>query len=347
VAIRIGELLVQDGVLTLEQVEKTLTAQKIYGGRLGTNLIEQGYVTEHQLAAALSRQLGIPLVEADRLATIRPEARTAISQDIVERFRVVPFDCSEDGKQVSVASAEPANLGKLDELQFVLGRRVSLFLCPEIVLANALERHFGIPREKRFISIAPTGAAVRAHAPVGSAGVDGSATTGRLRLNEGTDILARIIDAPTKQQLIATLLEAFGAFAQQRVFFAARAGAVAAWEARGLPLDEQALRRVSLQVEGSTALTQVLDGQATRPETDTALWAQFETRLFADREGGALLLPLPVGRQVWGVLLLAGLREPRLLKDCSYLTRVLQRVSWRLQALELMERVAQPLPSPA
>ena len=74
-AIRIGELLVQDGVLTPEQVEKTLTAQKIYGGRLGTNLIEQGYVTEHQLAAALSRQLGIPLVEADRLAKIRPEAR--------------------------------------------------------------------------------------------------------------------------------------------------------------------------------------------------------------------------------------------------------------------------------
>lgn len=343
-AIRIGELLVQDGVLTPEQVEKTLTAQKIYGGRLGTNLIEQGYVTEHQLAAALSRQLGIPLVEADRLATIRPEARTAISRDIVERFRVVPFDCSGDGKQVSLASAEPANLGKLDELQFVLGRRVSLFLCPEIVLANALERHFGIPREKRFISIAPTAAAVRAHAPLDH---DSSAVTGRLRLNEGTDILARIIDAPTKQQLIGTLLEAFGAFARQRVFFAARAGAIAAWEARGLPLDEQALRQVSLPIEGSPALAQVLGGQAARAETDAALWAHLETKLFADREGGALLLPLPVGRQVWGVLLLAGLREPRLLEDCSYLTRVLQRVSWRLQALELMERVAQPLPAPA
>ena len=106
-AIRIGELLVQDGVLTPEQVEKALTAQKIYGGRLGTNLIEQGFVTEHQVAAALSRQLGIPLVDSDRLTTIRPEVKASIPREVVERFRVLPFDCSPDGKEVSLASAEP------------------------------------------------------------------------------------------------------------------------------------------------------------------------------------------------------------------------------------------------
>jgi hypothetical protein len=345
VAIRIGELLVQDGVLTPEQVDKALTAQKIYGGRLGTNLIEQGFVTEHQVAAALSRQLDIPIVDADRLATIRPEALHAIPRDVVERFRVLPFDLSGDGKHVSLASAEPANLDKLDQLQFVLGQVVKLHLCPELVLASALERHFGMPREKRFISIAPTGAAVRAQVPVPQRG--SSATTGRLRRDEGADVLARIIDAPTKQQLIATVLETLGAFARQRVFFAARAGAVAAWEARGLPLDVEALRLITLPVQGSPALASVLAGESARPETDSALWSRFETALFADREGGALLLPLPVGRQVWGVLLLSGLREPRLLDDHSYLTRVLERVSWRLQALELMERIAQPLPEPA
>ena len=118
-------------------------------------------------------------------------------------------------------------------------------------IASALERHFGMLREKRFISIAPTGAAVRAQAPITTGAADNSATTGRLRLNVGADVLARIIDAPTKQELIGTLLETLGAFARQRVFFAARAGAIAAWEARGLPMHVDAIRRVTIPVEGS------------------------------------------------------------------------------------------------
>ena len=51
---RIGELLVQAGLITDEQVEQALTAQRIHGGRLGTNLIVMGLVTESQLAASLA-----------------------------------------------------------------------------------------------------------------------------------------------------------------------------------------------------------------------------------------------------------------------------------------------------
>ncbi|MEO7730494.1 MAG: hypothetical protein ABIY55_05940, partial [Kofleriaceae bacterium] len=57
---RLGELLVAAGLLTVEQVEQAVRAQVMWGGRLGTNLVELGYIDLDKLATALSRQHGIP-----------------------------------------------------------------------------------------------------------------------------------------------------------------------------------------------------------------------------------------------------------------------------------------------
>lgn len=337
---RIGELLVQAGLITDEQVEQALTAQRIHGGRLGTNLIVMGLVTESQLAGALSSQLGIPLVETRRLERLHPETLAAIPQEVAEKYRVVPFELEDESGRTSIASAEPSNLHQIDELQFVLGRRLRLFLCPELVLAAALERHYGIAREARFLALSP-GPAARPAAP---AKPDPS-TTGTFRRGAADDVLGRLLDAGDRETLVAGLLESLGAFARQRVLFAARGEGLAAWEARGLPLDREPLRRVLLRPPDCPAAARVLAGASCRVDADRASWGRIEDALFADQEGGAWLLPIRMGRRTWGALLAAGLSEPRLAEDASYLEAVLDRFALKLQSLELGARAAEPLPA--
>ena len=338
--LRIGELLVQAGLVTEDQVEQALTAQRIHGGRLGTNLIVLGFVSERQLAGALSSQLGIPLVETDRLEVLHPEVLSVIPKHLAERYRVVPFEVEPESGRTSIASAEPSNLHQMDELQFVLERRLRLYLCPELVLASALERHYGIAREARFVALSKGPVQARKQPPPSA-----SATTGTFRRSGPCDVLARLLDAGDREGLVAALLESLGAFARQRVLFAARGETLSAWEGRGLPLEREALRRVVLDPSRCPAAGRVLAGAGGRVDCEPESWAPIEEALFADHEGGALLLPVRMGSRTWGALLAAGLREPRLVDDPSYLEAVLDRFALRLQAIELNARAAQPLPT--
>src|SRR5262249_48674504 len=64
VSMRLGERLVQDGLVKPEDVDAALQAQVLYGRRLGTNLVELGFLDEDQLGAALARHLDAPLADA-------------------------------------------------------------------------------------------------------------------------------------------------------------------------------------------------------------------------------------------------------------------------------------------
>ena len=77
--LRIGELLIQAGLITASQLQSALTAQRIFGGRLGTNLVEHGFVSEVDLARVLARQLGITMVDPGALADIDPRLIALVS----------------------------------------------------------------------------------------------------------------------------------------------------------------------------------------------------------------------------------------------------------------------------
>lgn len=158
---RLGDILLALGATTPTQLRAAVDNQVIFGGRLGTNLLEIGGVTEEALAKALSQYHGVPVVHGDVavdrsvLALLRPE--------LVDRLEVIPRRL--DGKRLEVLVADPRDLAKLDEVAFATGKQVRPVVVPEARLWALLQRHYGIERQLRGIVLEEAVARPRAGAP--------------------------------------------------------------------------------------------------------------------------------------------------------------------------------------
>lgn len=99
---RLGELLVDAGLLSKEQLDNALAAQKQTGERLGKVLVNQEYLTEEQLVAALECQLGIPRVELSR-TMIGPDVVSLVPAQLARRYLVMPISCKDGRLRLAVA----------------------------------------------------------------------------------------------------------------------------------------------------------------------------------------------------------------------------------------------------
>jgi hypothetical protein len=154
-AIKLGEMLVNSRLITTQQLDEALKCQVIFGGRLGTNLIELGYLEEEALARILSEKLGVPYADPQLLMSLSVEVTSLLPRDIIERYRVIPL--ALDKKRLSIAMADPSDLAAIDEISFMSGYIIRPFVTPEVRLVTALEKYFGIKREFRYVSIARKG----------------------------------------------------------------------------------------------------------------------------------------------------------------------------------------------
>jgi hypothetical protein len=150
-AVKLGEMLVGRGLVTPQELEDALLAQRQLGGRLGSNLVELGFVTEEQLAACLSEQLGLPFGRAEAVAALPPELVARVPREVAAKYRAVPLRV--DGRELHVGLADPHDLDRVDELSFALGCRVRPHVMTEVTLNYALERYYNIKREARFLRV--------------------------------------------------------------------------------------------------------------------------------------------------------------------------------------------------
>jgi hypothetical protein len=149
-AVRLGELLIKKNLLTQAQLEEALQAQVIFGGKLGTILIEMGLITEDKLAAIMAQLLSIPCVKPGQLQNIPEDIIKIISSELAEKHKVVPV--AVNGKKLTLAMAEPHNLKAVDEISFRTGYIVQPILALEVRLIFALEKHYDIKRTMRYIA---------------------------------------------------------------------------------------------------------------------------------------------------------------------------------------------------
>src|SRR6478672_11665849 len=87
---RVGDLLVEAGVISREQLNEALRHQAHTGGRLGTNLVELGFIDEKTLANFLAKQLSIPAVSAAQIDKITPTALQFLTAQAADRLRAIP-----------------------------------------------------------------------------------------------------------------------------------------------------------------------------------------------------------------------------------------------------------------
>lgn len=137
---RIGEILIQAGVLDSAGLRAALTEQRRWGGPLGRILVDMKLVSEDALVRALSQQLNFPVVNLDKL-TIAPEVLDLVSGDLAEQHSIIPFNV--EGKFLDVAMSDPTNLGIIDELRIRTQLNVRPYLAGPKAIERTLARCYG------------------------------------------------------------------------------------------------------------------------------------------------------------------------------------------------------------
>jgi len=138
---RLGELLVEAGMITEEQLREALREQKERNMRLGDVLISRGYITEQQRIEVLEYQLGIPHVQLFR-QKIDPQAVHMIPRKFAEQHRVLPIRA--EGSQLLVAMYDPLDYFVIDELRMATGMRIEPVIASGEELDRAISRYYGL-----------------------------------------------------------------------------------------------------------------------------------------------------------------------------------------------------------
>lgn len=163
-AIKLGELLLNEKLITPEQLDEALKSQMIFGIKLGSSLIELGFITDEQLCRFLSRKLGVPAVSPRAMAAVSPEVLALVPAELAEKYRVVPIRV--DGKKLALAMEDPTDFKAIDEVAFVTGCVILPHIVPDIRITSALLKYYQIRGDIRYLKIEGELANKRRNAPV-------------------------------------------------------------------------------------------------------------------------------------------------------------------------------------
>jgi len=136
---RLGEILIQEGLLTEEQCQQVLGEQKSSGYRLGYLLVKQGLVEENAITRVLARQYRMPAVD---LTSFEVDERVVklIPADLAVKHTVLPL--KREGRTLTVAMADPTNLGLIEDLKFITRYDLFPVIAGEYTLRTLIERHY-------------------------------------------------------------------------------------------------------------------------------------------------------------------------------------------------------------
>jgi hypothetical protein len=151
---KLGEHFIQQGLLTQAQLEAALKAQLIFGGHLGTVLLEFGHVDEHTLGKTLAKIFGVDYAPPNLFTDIPKAVLDVVPKRLVEKHHVVPFDKRE--RNLAVAMIDPKDLRAIDEIGFATGYRIHPWVAPEARIFQVMERYYDVPRRHRYISVCQT-----------------------------------------------------------------------------------------------------------------------------------------------------------------------------------------------
>lgn len=147
---KLGTLLLRNAEITLTQLEAALRTQVLYGGRLGTNLVELGFMDVDTLTLYLSESLGVPMATQEMFDTVAPAVIEAFGAERARRHEAFPLAGARPDV-LPVAMVEPGSVADVARLSEELGVTVEPHVAPELRIYYYLEAHYGITRKARFV----------------------------------------------------------------------------------------------------------------------------------------------------------------------------------------------------
>ena len=147
-AITLLDMLLNAGLIDHDQFEEALRNRVLHGGKIGTSLIELGYVTEETLARFLSTKLAVPYVPPQMLLEIPETVISQFPRELAIKYRVIPLRVEK--KRLDLVMADPADLTAIDEIGFITGFNIQPHVTPEVRLAQAFSRYYQEEMEPRY-----------------------------------------------------------------------------------------------------------------------------------------------------------------------------------------------------
>lgn len=138
---RLGDLFVREGLITEEQLRDALREAKETKTRIGYALVKLDFVKEDELTRALAKQFRIPAVDLDKVK-VEEKILKLIPEDMAMKHRVLPL--RKVGRTLTVAMANPTDIGALDNLKFITRFEIEPVIVGEYTLQKHLEEYYGL-----------------------------------------------------------------------------------------------------------------------------------------------------------------------------------------------------------
>lgn len=358
-ALKIGELLVKHGIVTEQQVAEALRAQQMYGGRVGTNLVELGFLSEQALARFLSNQLSLPCIELAEIDNIGAEVLRSVPQAIAEKYKVVPIALEK--RKLRLAMADPTDLKAIDEVAFSTGLQVHPVVSPELLITFALEKYYGVIRKTRYIKL--SGASDMEFQVVQTGQYADPDPSGAVKVEERHEFLqqqqkeftAPRFTVPAAMQELARITDHAEVFEilrkyvaqdfERAAIFVVRGTTVSGWSQAGCALSDAQLRKVSF----GTLESKLFDDAAVKkqvgwlPIPPGKIEDALVSNLGIKNRKEVLMVPVAVNNQVVSFLVAADrkLGDPdELVKSYDSLAK---KISFAVQMSYLRKRILEGL----
>src|SRR5262250_2814147 len=136
---RLGELLVRENLISVQQLRKAQEEQQKNGTRIGSALIKVGAIEEHKLTDFLSKQYGVPAINLKDFE-IDQEIVKLVKKEVAQKHLVIPVNRA--GQSLIVAMADPSNIYAVDDLKFTTGYNIEPVVASEPSIREAIDRYY-------------------------------------------------------------------------------------------------------------------------------------------------------------------------------------------------------------
>ena len=213
-------------MVTERQLQEAVQHQVLYGGRLGTNLYELGYVTEERLKEALSRAHGVPAADTQKLPA---DPGALLPAAVATRHKVFPMELR--GQTLFLGMVDPSDHSAVAQVGYSLGYIVRPLVIPEFRMIQLLADHYGVDERWRFTDTHVP------HAPAPREELDVATATARLN------------SATSRDEVVEAMLAACHRFFRRVIFFIVREPSVLGWSGRGEGMDRALAETLRIPLE--------------------------------------------------------------------------------------------------
>lgn len=140
---KLGEILIQNGIISEDQLQRALDFQRHEGGLLGEILVKLGYVKEQDIVQALTVQYGFPYLPLENYE-LKKEMSDEIPENVARQYSMVPVDVI--GNILTVAMSNPLNDKAIEDIEMMSKKKVQIFISTFTSIHEAIQKLYKGPR---------------------------------------------------------------------------------------------------------------------------------------------------------------------------------------------------------